>query len=245
MIADCDKLILGLKLMSKKNAHHGGAWKVAYADFVTAMMALFIVLWIIKERPQMAEEIAATFKRPLIGQKGGVSRSEIVTPGIDYEKMAAEQQKERLDKIAAEMQKTLSVEDAEDKLLDIQVTSDGIKLTLFDKNRRPMFERDSAKLTKWGAFVMESLSWIIERNKMNVFIEGHASSKGSELDKGLNVWDLSAERANSCRKALVGYALEPKWIVRISGYGDSQPFSVTDPNSSDNQRITLNLSLSK
>jgi chemotaxis protein MotB len=232
--------------MSKKSAHHGGAWKVAYADFVTAMMALFIVLWIIKERPQMAEEIAATFKRPLIGQKGGVSRSEIVTPGIDYEKMAAEQQKEKLDKIAAEMQKTLNVEDAEDRLMDIQVTSDGIKLTLFDRNRRPMFERDSSKLTKWGSFVMESLSWIIERNKMRVFIEGHASStKGGDVERGAGVWDLSADRANSSRRALVGYALEPKWIVRVSGYGDSQLLNASDPNSSDNQRITLNLSLLK
>ena len=232
--------------MAKKGAHHGGAWKVAYADFVTAMMALFIVLWIIKERPQMAEEIAATFKRPLIGQKGGVSRSEIVTPGIDYEKMAAEQQKEKLDKIAAEMQKTLNLEDAEDRLMDIQVTSDGIKLTLFDRNRRPMFERDSSKLTKWGGFVMESLSWIIERNKMRVFIEGHASSsRAPDGDKGAWVWDLSADRANSCRRALVGYALEPKWIFRVSGYGDSQPLNQSDLNSSDNQRITLNLSLLK
>jgi chemotaxis protein MotB len=131
--------------MGKKDAHHGGAWKVAYADFVTAMMALFIVLWIIKDRPQMAEEIAATFKKPLVGQKGGVSTTDVVSPGIDYEKLASEQEVEKLDRIAAEMQKIINTEDAEEKPIDIQVTVDGLKVTIFDRNKRPMFEKDSAK----------------------------------------------------------------------------------------------------
>lgn len=232
--------------MGKKNEHHGGAWKVAYADFVTAMMALFIVLWIIKDRPQMAEEIAATFKKPLIGQKGGVSHTDIVTPGVDYDKMAAEQQIEKLEKIAAEMQKIVNINDADDKPIDIQITADALKLTLFDRNKRPMFEKDSAKLTKWGEFVMESLSWIIERNKMRVFIEGHtASGKGPDKGPDYGLWELSADRANSSRKALINYALEPKWVVRLSGYGDTQPLVAADPSSQDNQRITLNLNLLK
>ena len=232
--------------MGKKDAHHGGAWKVAYADFVTAMMALFIVLWIIKDRPQMAEEIAATFKKPLIGQKGGVSTSDIVSPGVDYDKMASEQESQKLDRIAAEMQKIINTEDAEDKPIDIQVTAEGLKVTLFDRNKRPMFEKDSAKLTKWGEFVLESLSWIIERKKMLVFIEGHTSSgKGPDKGPEYGLWELSADRANSSRRALVNCALEPKWILRLSGYGDSKPLPDTDPTSQDNQRITLNLNLLK
>jgi len=232
--------------MGKKDAHHGGAWKVAYADFVTAMMALFIVLWIIKDRPQMAEEIAATFKKPLIGQKGGVSHTDIVTPGIDYDKMASEQQAEKLDRIAAEMQKIVNSEDAEDKPINIQVTADGLKVILFDRNKRPMFEKDTAKLTKWGEIVLESLSWIIESKKLLVFIEGHTSTgKGPQRGPDYGHWELSADRANAARRRLISCALEPKFILRLSGYGDSQPLPDTDPTSQDNQRITLNLNLLK
>lgn len=118
--------------MGKKDAHHGGAWKVAYADFVTAMMALFIVLWIIKERPEMAEIIAATFRKPLIGQKGGRPEDVVLTPGVDREKLVAEQELEKLQKIAAEMQKIINSDDPDDKSMDVQVTGDGLRLNIYD-----------------------------------------------------------------------------------------------------------------
>jgi len=81
--------------MGKKAAHHGGAWKVAYADFVTAMMALFIVLWIIKDRPEMAENIAASFRKPLVGFKGGEIKEEVKDPGVDQENLTNKEQVDR------------------------------------------------------------------------------------------------------------------------------------------------------
>lgn len=218
---------------------------MAYADFVTAMMALFIVLWIIKDRPEMAEQIAATFRKPLEGQKGGSTKAEVPVPGVDYEKLIAEQHDERLDRIAAEIQKVVE-SDEEEKSMDIQVTADALKVTLYDRNKRPFFEKDSAQLTKWGEFVLESLSWIIERKKMLVFIEGHtAKSKGAEKSATYGAWELSAERANVARKALIAGILEPKLVTRLSGYGDSQPLPGKDPAAEENSRITLNLNLLK
>jgi chemotaxis protein MotB len=92
---------------------------------------------------------------------------------------------------------------------------------------------------------MEALSWIIEKNKMRVFIEGHTAASAFRKSPDYGLWELSADRANASRRALISYALEPKWIVRLSGYGDTQPLPGTDPKSQDNQRITLNLNLLK
>ena len=231
--------------MGKKEEHHGGAWKVAYADFVTAMMALFIVLWIIKSKPELAEVIAASFRKPLFGYKGGSPMDEVKDLGMDQRNMTEKQLIDRLQRIAAEMQKLMEGETPEESPMEISVTSDGLTVNLFDRSKRPLFERGTAQLTAWGQFVFEGLSWIIERKKMVVFIEGHVVEGGAPVKPNYGVWELSSERANSVRKSLISYALEPIWIKRLSGYGDSQPLEQGNPAAEKNQRITLKLSILK
>ncbi len=231
--------------MGKKAAHHGGAWKVAYADFVTAMMALFIVLWIIKDRPEMAENIAASFRKPLVGFKGGEIKEEVKDPGVDQENLTNKEQVDRLQRIAAEMQKIISTDDPEEAPMEVSITGDGLTVNLFDRSKRPLFEKDSAELTKWGNFIFEGLSWIIERKKLAVLIEGHVSSMTGLGKPNFGPWELSSARANSSRKSLISYALEPKLVTRLSGYGDSQPLPGVELSSEKNQRITLKLTLLK
>jgi chemotaxis protein MotB len=231
--------------MGKKDEHHGGAWKVAYADFVTAMMALFIVLWIIKDRPEMAEVIAATFRKPLDGYKGGRPLEEVTNPGIDQKNMTDKQILDRLQRIAAEMQKLVDSQDPEESPMEISVTGDGLTVNLFDRAKRPLFEKGTARLTAWGNFLFEGLSWIIERKKLVVFIEGHMAEGGMEPKPNYGVWELSSDRANAARKSLISYALEPMWIKRLSGYGDTQPYAEDGTSPGKNQRITLKLSILK
>jgi chemotaxis protein MotB len=229
--------------MGKKDAHHGGAWKVAYADFVTAMMALFIVLWICKEKPKLAAMIALTFHKPLFDMMaGGEDKVENAEEGTAEEMVKAEEIEDKLEQLAIEMQKLLNVEDDEDKQMDFEVNGESLMIDVYDRSKKPLFEKDTANLTKWGAFSMEGLSWIIERHKMSVVLDGHLAA-GHSLSKGpdYGVWELSLERANACRRALLNYALEPKYIFRVTGFGDSRHLPDTEPNDAMNDRIRFTL----
>ena len=127
--------------------------------------------------------------------------------------------------------------------VDIKVTSDGLKVTLFDRNKEPLFEKDTPRLTAWGRLVFQNLAWIIERNQMHVVIDGHAA-KGSNLpSKNYGLWELTADRANSARRALEFYAVDSGKIDRVTGFADTKPLPNTPPDSESNQRVTISLSL--
>lgn len=231
--------------MAKKDAHHGGAWKVAYADFVTAMMALFIVLWICKENPKLATLIAGSFRKPLFdAQAGGPDLGLGVQEGLEEDLLTADEILEKLEGISTEMQKLLNSENPKKNLLDFEVSGDRIRLTLFDRTEKPMFVKNSVQLTAWGTFVMEALSWVIEHHKLSVMIDGHTAAdptRSPDSEEGL--WELSIGRANQCRRALVDNALEAKYLFRISGFGESRPLPNLDPQDPGNARITLMLRL--
>lgn len=231
-------------MAKKKDAHHGGAWKVAYADFVTAMMALFIVLWICKEKPKLAALIAASFKDPLQGFRGGSKEEKgTVDPLADVKMEEAEIEK-TIEAIAADIQKSIMKDDPDDPSVEIQVTSDGLKMMVFDNPKKPLFEPMTAKLTKWGEFVMESLSWLIEKHKLRVLIDGFVSKSDKPFpNKDYGLWELSIDRSKSCRKALISYACAPKAIFRVTGFGDSRPLPDTEPESEDNDRMVFTLSI--
>ncbi len=234
-------------MAKKKDEHHGGAWKVAYADFVTAMMALFIVLWICKEKPKLAQMIAATFHKPLLKMAGGEEENEGVQVGLDEDVVKEEQIEDKLDEIATAMQKLLNVDDAdENKPIDLEISGEELKLTLFDRANKPMFEKNSATPTKWGGFVFEGIAWLIEKNKMSVFIDGHtAAVKNEEKSAEYGLWELSMDRANACRRAMMDSALEPKYVFRVTGFGGTRPIPETDPEDASNNRITITLKLTK
>jgi chemotaxis protein MotB len=232
----------------KKEEHHGGAWKVAYADFVTAMMALFIVLWIIKDKPKLAALITAQFNVPLLEAMFGGSTEKEGDNNIDEIRLTQDEMDKTIEKIAAELQKLMDKEDPDQNTMEVSVTSEGLKILLFDNPKKPLFQPKTAILTKWGEFIMESLSWIIDKNKLNVFIDGHvATSDASFPKKNYGLWELSVDRSNACRKSLINYACPTKLIYRVTGYGDSKPLPDTEPESEENDRMmfTLNIPLYK
>lgn len=244
--------------MAKKPAaaHHGGAWKVAYADFVTAMMALFMVLWISAQDQKIliatSEYFQNPFQAPMTAASGVLpsnsqsSRSQ--GPGQGERQRAKHNQVEVmfLNSVAADFQRALRLDqDITDKPIEIQVTTDGLKLTLFDRARKPLFVDKTAEFTEWGLFVMQNLSWGVERHKFQVTIDGHTRS-GLDLGRGeYTAWELSADRANAARRTLVHYAVDPARIDRVTGYADTRPVQGESPDSESNQRISLSLSLSR
>ncbi len=244
----------------KADAHHGGAWKVAYADFVTAMMALFMVLWISAQDEQILIATSKYFQNPfnaITQSSAGVMQfnsaklsSSSSTSGRDQgdaKEVSRNKQVElaMLTAAAADFYRLLHLDqNLADKPIDIQVTSDGLRVTLFDRPSQPLFAGDTTEFTEWGNFVMQSLSWMIDRHKFRVTIDGHTRSKIVFSKEGYDGWELSIDRANSTRRLLVQSAVDGSLIERITGYADTKPLPGVAPDEPSNQRVTLSLTVS-
>jgi chemotaxis protein MotB len=236
-----------------------GAWKVAYADFVTAMMALFMVLWISAQDRKILIATSRYFQNPFsapMEERSGVmpfnrdtttnsSKKSEETSGRDR---SADKDKQIhlsfLNSVAADFYRLLHLDQNwEDKPIDIQVTSDGLRITIFDRARKPVFSDSSAEFTEWGLFLLQNLAWMIERHHFSVTIDGHTRAE-LPLAGDYSGWELSADRANSARRALVFYAVDAGQIERVSGYADTRPLEGEAASAEANQRMTISLRLS-
>lgn len=240
----------------KAEAHHGGAWKVAYADFVTAMMALFMVLWISAQDQKILIATSRYFQSPFNspmdatsgilpfdtnkptkpqGEESGQDRTQSSMRQVDLQ---------FLNSLAKDFFRLLHLdEDLDEKPIDIEVTSDGLRVTLYDRPRRPLFVDNTAEFTEWGKFVMQSLAWLVDRHQFHVVIEGH-TKKGLALPKeNYTAWELSSDRANSARRALTFYAVDNSLIERVTGFADTRPLPFQPEASDSNQRVTLSLTM--
>ena len=256
--------------MAKKKGggHHGGAWKVAYADFVTAMMALFMVLWISSQDKKILVATSKYFQRPFSSpftdhsgimpfnkdsEDGSGARENNESSGgqeKSNDQAAAAQSASKqlelnfLNSVAAEVSKLVRIdENFDQKPVDVQVTSDGLRLTLYDRSKRPLFNGNTLEFTKWGKFVMQNLAWLIDRHHFRVTIDGHTRSKLVMEKPEYSAWELSADRANAARRLLIYYAVDGNSIERVTGYADTRPLADVPSDSESNQRITLSLSL--
>ncbi len=251
------------KRKKKKAApHHGGAWKVAYADFVTAMMALFMVLWISAQDDKILLATSRYFQSPFNSpmdattgilpfdtnqptqSKSGERDGEGTGPN-ESTTDARSVDLQFLNSVAQDFYRLLHLdENFADRPIDIQVTSDGLRITLFDRESQPLFVDETAEFTEWGTFVIQGLAWMIDRHRFKVVIEGHTKS-GLELDQGENYtpWELSSDRANAARRSLVHYAVDAALIERVSGYADTRALPDVPPTDESNQRVSFSLTV--
>jgi chemotaxis protein MotB len=237
-------------MAKKKDEHHGGAWKVAYADFVTAMMALFMVLWICAQKPEVLVMASLYFKDPTNYNRQttiGMMEKELQAAQKDAIKDMKEPINEGfLRAIARDFYKLLNVKDEDKPPIEVNITSDGLKMTIYDRTKKRIFRENSTETTEWGTFVFQNLAWLVERHNFQVYLEGH-TPKGIDLgpNKNYGSWELSADRANAIRRMMEHYAMAPEKVKRVTGWGDTVSLPNTPPNSEDNQRITVSLSLTQ
>ncbi len=268
-------LIVVRRARRKKHGHHGGAWKVAYADFVTAMMAFFLVMWLIGvgTRQQRAA-ISEYFKNPSMTPgnasiappgkmgPGGASDSAIKLGGAmdmphgpgkdrraatraaaaDVEKLAREREKARLENLMqqlhAAIEKSQALEPFKDQLL-LDITPEGLRIQIVDKQNRPMFDTASATLKPYTVAILHELAGFIDQAPNKISISGHTDDAPYNGDHGYSNWELSADRANAARRALlVGGLVEDK-IARVVGLAASVPFDKVDPSDPINRRISI------
>ena len=217
-------------IVVKKNAghggHHGGAWKVAYADFVTAMMALFIVLWIVGQNKAVKEAVAGYFKDPAGYSKGahGVLKSGVGPGGALMPSPAPEKsppvdpaskgdgERAALEATAATLRQKLLHEAQFTKLQDkiqIEVTDEGLRVHLVEAGDGVFFDVGSAAMKPAARQVVAIIAREVGRLPNEVVVEGHTDSRPYGGTPNYTNWELSADRANSARRVLEGNGLRP------------------------------------
>ncbi len=238
-------------MAKKKEAHHGGAWKVAYADFVTAMMALFMVLWICAQDKKILLATSRYFKQPfnamtdhsigvMQGKDGGSKGNDQTRDTATAANLAF------LNALASQLSRMISVHDAmEEESAEMLVTSDGLKITLYDRAKHAIFKKGTAEITEWGQFTLQNLAWLIDHNDLNVYIDGHTSAGGAQIDPDYGPWELTVDRSNAARRMLVKYAVNPQKIERVTGYAATKPLPGMPADADANERITISLSANR
>lgn len=243
-----DEKDVPVRIVKKKGGHgghHGGAWKVAYADFVTAMMALFIVLWILAQSQEVKEGIASYFKDPGVFEttKGGVTAGGQPTasgpPAVtDFHA----QQKAMMEQMAKAIRETMTkrpeFKDLE-KQVKIEVVKEGLRFELLETPDSVFFDIGTANLKPDKAKVLALITHQIRQMPNDVVIEGHTDSRPYPSLQGYTNFELSADRANSARRVMMAEGLLPNQVKEVRGYADSKLRDTNDPYSAVNRRISI------
>ena len=270
--------------------HHGGAWKVAYADFVTAMMAFFLVMWLVgattnKQRAAISEYFKQS--SPVPGNSvspnqgpngpGGASTSMIKLGGeMDVprgagndplnkpsdegkgkgnggeqdqppdaqtaEKIAKQAEHERLEVLMQNLEEAIGKSQAlkpfKDQLL-LDITSEGLRIQIVDEQNRPMFDMGKAALKPYTTAILSELAQFINKVPNKISITGHTDITPYSSENGYTNWELSAERANAARRALVAGGMSPDKISRVVGLSSSVLFDKENPQDPINRRISI------
>lgn len=229
------KIFVIRKKKAGHGGHHGGAWKVAYADFVTALMALFIVLWLMSSDKDVQQSVSAYFNNPTgPGRLGGTASA-----GLGN---ALEIPKEDMKKLAEKIQQALMTVPNFRALQDhveITVTADGLRIELLETDAGMFFESGRAVPTAGGAELLKRLAAELGKLPNDLLIEGHTDSKPFAADGGYSNWELSADRANSARKLMEAHGVRADQVAQVRGYADRQLRHPETPQASSNRRISV------
>lgn len=215
--------------------HHGGAWKVAYADFVTAMMALFIVLWLMNASRQVQEAVGGYFKDP----RGS---SKMVGSNKNGGDMVAPLRKEDLSKLKEQLLQSIHHLDKFDKLksqIEITTTPEGLRIELMESAKGTFFELGSSNPTPALRELLKLLSVELGKLPNKLSIEGHTDSMAYSEQRKYDNWDLSSDRANEARRLMQAEGIRSDQISQVRGFADRQPRLPEHPEDPSNRRVSL------
>ena len=227
--------IIIVKKKSGHGGHHGGAWKVAYADFVTAMMALFIVLWLMNSSKQVQEAIGGYFKDPsgnskMVGtDKRGSGDNFTLT-------------KDDMTKLKEQLQKSVRRLNDFDKLknqIEMTVTAEGLRIELLESASGTFFESGSPRPNNDCKQLLGLLAAELAKLPNKISIEGHTDSKPYQGNENYTNWELSTDRANAARRLMQEYGVRADQIAEVRGYADQRLRSPSDPENPSNRRVSL------
>jgi len=227
--------IIIVKKKGGHGGHHGGAWKVAYADFVTAMMALFIVLWLLNSSKQIQEAVGGYFKDPTGTSKKvgsnmqGGGENFILT-------------RDNMPKLKEQLQQAMKQMADFEKLkshIEMTVTSDGLRIELSESASGTFFDSGSAKLNDDGRALLVTLAQELGNLPNKLSIEGHTDSQPYAASAAYGNWELSSDRANAARRVMQANGIRPDQITQVRGFADQRLRKPEAPRDPANRRISV------
>jgi len=273
MSDDSQRPIIVKRIKKGGHGHHGGAWKIAYADFVTAMMAFFLLMWLLGSTAKGdLSGISEYFKTPLKVAMGGGSgagdSSSIVKGGgkdlsrkagqvertntpaqkkaINLEAAKAEavrKEKAKLEELKGKLNQKIESHGALKQFknqIKIDITSEGLRIQIADEKNRPMFNIGSAALQPYAKEILAEIASVLNDVPNSISLAGHTDAAPySGGDRGYSNWELSADRANACRRQLVAGGIDDGKVLRVVGLGSAVLFDAADPLNPINRRISI------
>jgi chemotaxis protein MotB len=237
-------------MSKKREGHHGGSWKVAYADFVTAMMALFLCLWLTSQDQKIKDAVERAFRNPF----SSVTKESVgIIPNKDasasnkqagkFQSVSAVEM-ETMRRLSEDLEKLLKKQDEQQSSVKIDLTPEGLCINIFDRTQKPIFNPDSDVFTDYGAWVFNTLAWEIARyTTFRIELQGHTEANTQTNREAHSKWELSTERANAARRKLVQNGVGPEQVCKVSGYADTAPMPGFAPVAEINRRVTVLLKL--
>jgi chemotaxis protein MotB len=228
--------IIVIKKKISHGGHHGGAWKVAYADFVTAMMSLFIVLWLLNSSKQVREAVGGYFKDPSGKSKkvgnGEAGAGENLTVSRD-----------NMSKLKEQLESAIRKVPNFDKLknqIEMTVTSEGLRIELLESDVGTFFQSGVGEPSESGKEMLAKLAEQVGKLPNKILIEGHTDAKPFGRNGGAyGNWELSAERANAARRLMQQTGVGPNQVSQVRGYADQLLRKPKAPEDPSNRRISL------
>ena len=233
------------------HGHHGGAWKVAYADFVTAMMAFFLVLWIVGQSQAVKAGVAGYFREPGVLE---FERSTGILPGAttgispegppalkqqgggatQADRAALEQKATMIKKMLEQQPEFKAMKDQ----IEVQMTQDGLRVELLENSDSLFFDSGSAALKGQTIRLLQAIARELGSLQNHIVIEGHSDSRRYSSSNAYTNWELSSDRANAARRVMEA-ALPPGRINEVRGYADTRLRVPTDPLDPRNRRVSI------
>ncbi|MDY0205528.1 MAG: flagellar motor protein MotB [Pseudomonas sp.] len=266
---DTNQPIIVKRVKKIAAGHHGGAWKIAFADFAVAMMAFFLVMWLMSSTtPEQKKAISGYFQDPIGFSESGspyvIDLGGTPTPAPDQtlnpeisdessldpqtlteqqtQKLFEQLELERFDMLLVELQRKVNDDTALQPYKDqilMDVSRDGLRIQITDAANRPMFDLGSARLQPYFEDILYIMADTMRAVPNKISIGGHTDAKPFASNSGFGNWELSANRANAARRALHAGGLEDDKIARVAGYASSTLFDQADPYSPNNRRIDI------
>ncbi|MFP5230642.1 MAG: flagellar motor protein MotB [Acidobacteriota bacterium] len=229
------KPVIVIKKKSGHGGHHGGAWKVAYADFVTAMMSLFIVLWLMNTSQKVRQAVAGYFNDPR-----GKSQQTGTDQSGSGENLALTQNniadlKKKIEEAIHKMNDLKALQNQ----IQITITPEGLRIELLETRDGTFFDSGSATLNRNGRELLEMLAGQLGDLPNRISIEGHTDAAPYASKDGYGNWDLSTDRANAARRVMQISGLRSNQVSQVRGYADQKLRVPSNPLDPSNRRISL------
>jgi chemotaxis protein MotB len=251
-----ERPIIIKKIKKAGHGHHGGSWKVAYADFVTAMMAFFMVLWIVGMDVKTRQSIEGYFSNPAGYKKGYGSGVSPISSGNSPARIATNQLK-----MIVHTAEQKSFADAAERIksrldsargalgtakFEVAVGEDGLRIELLESGKGDtFFQRGSAAMQPAAELGLTLIAQELLALRNRVVVEGHTDAATYSANASYTNWELSSDRANAARRVLEGAGIAPDRVSEVRGYADTKPRVPENPMAPENRRISVLLPFSQ